>query len=805
MSPGQDHSTEPAKRRGPPRGPIARLLNLFSSVWLGIGLMTFLFVYMSIGSAGYVIRQMRAFEMTEYEWFHWWPFNAAIALLVINLVVATLRRIPFRVVNLGVWMIHTGIVILCVSSVAYFGFKVEGDSPVFRRKIVIESPRHAPVELVALPGASVVAGVGPDAVRYRVTETRPDWPILSGDDAGKRVYSVSVSVEPAGADPFVRQLLDGHPQYTEDIIPGQGRAVRVTGKPILDDQLRMSLAEHTQEWFYHVNSWALYARPTGQREWSQRPIRRLPRYNDYIATRDWVWPAEGEAPLPIDPIDIPVPEGDGADPLAGADVRVTGFLRYAFGEQRWVAGGGELNPIASVRLTNVQTGASRTYDLAAFDMEKRSAENGELVLQWIDDERELADIGRSGDASLTLRFPGAGPDGADAFAAAPPETLAARDPAQEPAWIDVEGTGFAYRVREVVEDLPMSDGRLISIAVLDVRGPEGQITRWASNVPELTRDFDDGGDADHTLREPAPWVEATFLPSRLAPRATIVAGPGEGHVRIVLGDDEGGEPRIVAAPVGETVRVDDTIGLTVASYSPTARLEMRPLIVPMNQRDKDAGSNYSLIRVEITRAGRATAAWLPFHMYAFEDANYAYGGRFRYSPVRVLLPDGGDVELLFGRRRDPLPAPVALEDFRLIAHVGGFTGQVSSIRDWESIVRFRAEGGDSAPLSVKTNNPAGYDGFRFFQAMWDPPEPGFTAGLNFTGLGIGNRVAVGWQLFGCTLSVVGMLYAFYVKPVIKRRRQERVWAEVEAKRASPGALEPAASPSPALAGAEVSR
>ena len=30
-----------------------------------------------------------------------------------------------------------------------------------------------------------------------------------------------------------------------------------------------------------------------------------------------------------------------------------------------------------------------------------------------------------------------------------------------------------------------------------------------------------------------------------------------------------------------------------------------------------------------------------------------------------------------------------------------------------------------------------------------------------------------------TLAVIGMLYAFYVKPVIKRRRQERVWAEVE--------------------------
>ena len=80
--------------------------------------------------------------------------------------------------------------------------------------------------------------------------------------------------------------------------------------------------------------------------------------------------------------------------------------------------------------------------------------------------------------------------------------------------------------------------------------------------------------------------------------------------------------------------------------------------------------------------------------------------------------------------------------------------------------------------------PGEFAGFRFFQAMWDPPADAQTgapsAGLNFTGLGVGNRNGVYIMLFGGTLSVVGCVYAFYVKPVIKRRRAAAVRARLDA-------------------------
>ena len=79
---------------------------------------------------------------------------------------------------------------------------------------------------------------------------------------------------------------------------------------------------------------------------------------------------------------------------------------------------------------------------------------------------------------------------------------------------------------------------------------------------------------------------------------------------------------------------------------------------------------------------------------------------------------------------------------------------------------------------VSVNNPKEpHDGYWFFQAQWDPPAEG-QPGLNYTVLGVGNRNGVMVQLAGCCIAVIGMIYAFYVKPTLKRRRQAAVYATV---------------------------
>src|SRR6185503_17176179 len=92
--------------------------------------------------------------MTEFEWFCWWPFSVLFVTFCISLAISTVRRIPLRTANLGVWTIHAGIIVLAIGSYVYFGSKIEGDAPVFRRSVSISLPGlDQPRHLVALRGS----------------------------------------------------------------------------------------------------------------------------------------------------------------------------------------------------------------------------------------------------------------------------------------------------------------------------------------------------------------------------------------------------------------------------------------------------------------------------------------------------------------------------------------------------------------------------------------------------------------------------------------------------------------------------
>lgn len=770
------------------RGTLTRILDALSSVWLGVTFMFLLFVYMSVGSAGYVIRQSRWFEMTEYEWFHWWPFDALIAALCINLSIATIRRIPLRVVNLGVWMIHAGIIILCIGSVIYFSQKIEGDTPVFRRSIAIESPDHPALSLVALPGAHITAGEGDSQRLYEVVSTDPSWPILSTPDAGTRAYAVTVRVTRPDGSWFQRQLLDGYPQYTEDIL-NTGRAVNTTGKKLVDPELSMRLEPWAQHEFFLAHTWALYLReltPQGAGNWAQRPLHNMPRYNDYIPSREDVfldaYEAERRARLEPSPINVRARRAEPSDPAPeDVRVRVTGYLRYAVLNARFEQGPptGPMLPVADVTLSMVGQAPMRSQIVAS-----RAPTPGQsLPLRWVDAEADVPSVAQSVSPLLRFSFPGGA---ATEIPAIPvPSGDQTFTPLTDSSGAD---TGWSVRVREVIDDVPMADGAHLSIAVIDLASADTKITRWVADIPAYTRDFHDGPGDHGDLRAPNTALDVTYQPGRRATPVTLVAAPRAGRqdpalfAVVSLGSSE---PTVRELSVGKTVDLGPMATLTVNAFWPRAQRIIKPAIVPVSQRDRDAESFYSMIKVEIESGGRTESQWVPYHQYVFPDDSYTYGSRFRFEPARFTLADGRVIEAMFSRERRPLPEPVTLSDFRLITHVGGFQGDVSSIRDWESVIRFADQPADDA-MSVRTNAPASYAGLRFFQAMWDPPQrasdgAGVTSpGLNFTGLGVGSRTGVMTQLAGCILSTLGMLYAFYVKPIIKRRRKEAVYAEVRA-------------------------
>ena len=80
-----------------------------------------------------VVYRLAWLDMNEPDFYAWWPFKTLLALFVVNMVWATIRRIEFKFVNLGVLTVHTGIVIMAMGAVVYGSLKIEGDTLLMRQ------------------------------------------------------------------------------------------------------------------------------------------------------------------------------------------------------------------------------------------------------------------------------------------------------------------------------------------------------------------------------------------------------------------------------------------------------------------------------------------------------------------------------------------------------------------------------------------------------------------------------------------------------------------------------------------------
>ena len=777
--------TSPSNNRSRLPGP----LGLLESIWFGIFLLTVLFVYCSIGSAGvpvslafwepgawYPLREHRLLEMTEYEWFNWWPFYTLVGLTCLNMAVVTIRWIPLTAINAGVWMIHGGIIVMCLGCVIYFGTKVEGDVAVARGRLLVETPDGQTTSLLAMPGASALVGSSDNLWSFRIASIDPEWSLLSGDDAGDQAYAVTVSVE-GPEQSFMRQVIAGYPEYTEDIIPSgdhqqpMARAKNVLGEALVNADLSISLAPDRRDTFYLQAHPSIYLREVSfddlgrtipKTPWSERPISGMPRFHDRVGAMERVWLADGEA-IDIDPLDMRVASIDANDPLAGTDVVLSDYVRYALLQPRPVpTTGGLPSPWASVTL-DTPDGRSQRHEVMPEDVGQSTAPPDQLSITWIDEDLELepAAVPR-----IRMQVPRSDVDITVPIAAV---SVVIEDLDMTP----IEGTPFSWRVQRFDDGLFIA-GRTVSMARVEISDGESTWMRWVFDDPSMNADMPLEGspshDGDRNLDE---RLTMTYLPPAIGGSTIeLIAGPTRDRLRVRV-SLPGQSPRVEDIVIGAPVELARGITLTVDDWAPSVRMETRPTIVPKKQRDLAAANQFSMVRAVVP--GQVDqVAWLPMHHYPFESMADAVLG-FRYSPTMIQMPDGRLIELMLSRTSHPLPAKVSLDGFRIASHVGGFTGSVSSVLNWHSRVRFEDSDGSVEHVEVSVNDPKPKDGLWFFQSQWDPPDPSGSrggvpsAGRNFTVLGVGNRNGVWTMLAGCVLSVVGMIYAFYIKPMLKRK------------------------------------
>ncbi|HOB74403.1 MAG TPA: hypothetical protein PKG54_07745 [Phycisphaerae bacterium] len=758
-----------------PRGatnPLMRLLDTVGSIWFGVILLVLIFIYASIGSAVPPIRQgamadwlgleFLRFEKSEMEWFSWWPFVTLVAVFCLSIVVVTLRRIPLTLTSAGVWAIHLGIVLMAVACAHYFGSKVEGDAVVFQALARIRVAGGPETTMVIRPEASVVAGQGSRQYRIQVSRLEPDFVPDSGPNKGRRTQRIWLNV--TSMDPprsFIRKMLVGDPSATEDTIAA-------TGERTLDTDLQIVLDYDPARYFYHSHeipvrsNGAIYARFSPDQDWTQLRVDWLPHYYEWLTHQGELWPTPGEPLPPPRVLNQPVRKPAGASWLDGIEMRVTDYLPYADMEARYVEGteADPLNPVLRFRLGS--DGVSQ--ELAALNpsLNRVSLVRGFTVeFAWAATAEEHAALIKRPEPRIQVRVPSKNLQRelkVDALQGAGP--------------VAVEGTDYRIELREVLGSGQMS---VHSSAMVLLR-----VTRGDTTFDRIVIAGDNSGGRDmDRLTEQSAVADPDILFDYLEPARTgllLVGRPDSETIDAVL-TPHGGDYRHLQARIGEPLSVFPAMPLMIESLMKHARQEVRPVILPRVQRQSlgREGKRASLVRVEINDGRRIQGVWLRFNEYAFPDAQRAQPRRYNYAPRTVQLADGRRLQLMYSRQRELLPSPVALDHFELKTYPGG-----DHESDFISRVSFQNKDGSWSKLTeIRSNQPARHGDYWYFQSRWDPGTECHTV------LGVGNRKGVHAMLAGVCISIAGMVYAFYVKPVLIRRRKQATLAAAGGRRPVP--------------------
>ncbi len=699
------------------------------------------------------LRRLPGMEMSELEFYSWWPLRLILLLFVANMVVATVRRIEFKFVNIGVLTVHTGIVVIALGSVYYSGLKLEGDTL-----------------------------------------------LLAG------------RVDPKTGTPEVGPAQDA---------------------------------------FYSNTMVALYVTQAGRGE--QRRILGLPRYNDYNLTAGaehasltLFGGARRESPPRDLAIDVP-----GALDVIDRDisVRIVGYAHNATliedaAEAPAPADPALARPARLLRTRGPSGPGERAIVLRPKDPASRVAGS----------ERAFLEYTLGPDAGMTqARWD-------DLAVELPPGTMHALlvdvpayghrgvYPVEPGSRVAVGDTGYLLEVKDLLPAPPMPiitpgyQGATSSLAVVTVRNKAlgasgGAYDRWVYHrFPEISQDMlsEVNPQTGMPRRRPAADdIRVRYIDASAEVSIYVDEPSGPASARAIV-RRRGGEVVVMpelAKPPGAIALVPGVLeGLDVeliARWDHAADVE-RPLATDDAQSDSSAIGTHESAAVAVELSAPAVrrldgttgpwtrTLWVPFAKYLEAEAD---------KRREVILPDGREIGLMFGRWKHRLPNfTVALVDFEMIAY-----DHRGAPRDYQTVLRVSPVGdafteythkaslnyplmapfmwsesrGPLANLLGRLASGLSPHQFKFSQAGWDATGWRQTQAMadqgmiqrpfvQFTILQVGNNPGIHVIALGAVLMGLGIPWAFYVKPWLVRREKARIQRELAAggmvKPSKPGAV-----------------
>jgi hypothetical protein len=734
------------------------VIRTVSSITFGMIMLALILAYASFGSA---LPQLRgALEMTEMQVFRHWMFGGLIGAFALSLTLASVLRIRWRAVNAGALIVHAGLLMLCFSAWWYFATKIEGD-------VALLTPR---VQLSQIGGPALRGG----AIAARVGETWEQTMPALGGRVRLEVTDVAASGLHSAAEATVRVTVgDGPP---EDV------RVQMNETPTpISDRLALSLsAQPPVDRFFDNEQAALHYRATDDVALRVAPIRGLPFFrerfiddgsgpildrNEQTVTSKRTWPHMRLAGFDIPtgwvemwrmPIDVETED-------LPFDVRVTGFLPYIAGMRETLAPGGTtLNPAAEIEI-GVSGQTIREWLVALDPIRARLNTALPFEFRWIENAAERDALCR----------PLAGPDEliVEIRDAGIVRTLAIR--AGET--YTIEGTPYSLTIEQLSQNWPLMtpgyEGASSPVALVQVDRGDKKYTRTVvQRFPHLSQDIDETG----MRRKDGPYDPNLVLTYRTSARGGFLLTAGEGI-----------EPELAVFSVDGAVRRhslggDAAVSVEASGFPLTIRLArlltnaqrvMQPIVEPLEHRRPNVGrSSASAIRLEFTGRGENTgwreSRWVEFSQYPHMEAR----------PVLIQPP--GDVrayEFIYSRLPHALDAKIGAGDLAV-----DFLPGRRSVERWRS--RFlvqpedaAADAGDGKAVRagmVQTNETYSVGRWTFFQSGAAQDH------WSFTVLGVGNRNGIVLQTLACMLITLGCLYAFYVKPILKRREQAAALARI---------------------------